>query len=221
MLSQEREVQLKLGSPGSSSPVVISSQDSISTNSSSPLPVYPSSTLTQHGNQTVTNHGASTSQSWRTSCVLSVAQPEKASLDRDKEYQTSCLRSASELNDGELPLDEEYMEDDFETYSIPDNFDDIFQEDAPPLISSSAAGPPRSQITTRTPSCNSASLQPMLVGNSGGPVPRTNISTQRIQTGKAATTGCGAKDDSAEFRGQYRHTKEMYKVFTQVQYIIL
>ena len=115
------------------------------------------------------------------------------------------------------------MEDDFEIYSIPDNFDD-FQEDPPPQKStpfpplSSAADPPRSQITTRTPT--SAFLQPVFVGGRGGALPHTTPNTQRFQAvRKPASRGCGAKDDSAEFCGQYRHTKEMYKVFTQVIYV--
>ena len=220
LLSQEREVQLKLGSASTSSPVVISSQDSISTNSS-PLPVYPSFTPTQHVNQSLPDHGASTGQSWRTSCVLSVAQSAMASassMDQDEEFQAS----ASELNDDELPLDEDYAEDDFETYSIPDNFDDFLQEDPPPQASTpfsppcSTANPPRPQITNRTPPCSSAALQPVFVGNKGGAVPCTTMNAQKFQAVKPASNGCGAKDDSSQFRGQYRHTKEMYKVFTQV-----
>lgn len=226
LLSQEREVQLKLGSPATSSPVVISSQDPISTNSS-PLPVYPSFTSTQHRNQSLPDHSASTGQSWRGSCVLSVAQSEKAlasSLDQDKEFQNGCLSSACEPNDDVPPLDKDYVEDDFESYSIPDNFDD-FQEEPPPQMFtpfsplSSTANPPRPQITNSAPMCTSAALQPVFVGSRGGAVPCTAMNTQRFQAVKPASSGCGAKDDSAEFRGQYRHTKEMYKVFTQVQHI--
>ena len=35
---------------------------------------------------------------------------------------------------------------------------------------------------------------------------------------KASTSGTGnqPKDDAAEFRGQYQHTREMYKIFNQV-----
>jgi hypothetical protein len=141
------------------------------------------------------------------------------SLDQGKEFHTSCLSRACELNDDELPLDEDYMEDDFETYSIPDNFDDMLEEEPPPKMSTpfpppiSTADPPRSQITNRTPPCSSAALQPVF---RGGAVPHTTANTQRFQAVKPATNGCGARDDSAEFRGQYRHTKEMYKVFTQV-----
>ena len=223
LLSQEREVQLKLGSPATSSPVVVSSQDSISTNSS-PLPVYPSFTPKQLGNQSLPDDSANTGQSWRGSCALSVAQSEKAlalSLDQDEEFQNSCLSSACEPNDDLLPLDEDYMEDDFESYSIPDNFDD-FQEEPPPQMSTpfsplcSIADPPRPQITTKPPT---AALQPVFVGNRGGAVPCTTVNTQRFQAVKPSSSGCGAKDDSTEFHGQYRHTKEMYKVFTQVQCI--
>ena len=225
LLSQEREVQLKLGSPATSSPVVVSSQDSVSTNSS-PLPVYSAFTPTQHGSQSLSDHRTSTGQTWRISGSLSVAQSETAlasSLEKDKEFQA---RSACELNDDELPLDEDYM-DDFDTYSIPDNFDDLLQEEPPPQMStpfppppSSTADPPRSQIANTTPPCSSAALHPVFVGNRGGAVPRTTVNTQRLQAVKPATNGCGAKDDSAEFRGQYRHTKEMYKVFTQVCYML-
>ena len=224
ILSQEREVQLKLGSPAASSPVVISSQDSVSTNSS-PLPVYPAFTPTQHSSQSLSDHRASTGQIWRTSGGLSVAQSEKAlasSLEKDKEFQAS---SACELSGDGLPLDEDYMDDDFDTYSIPDNFDDLLQEEPPPQMStpfppppSSTADPPRSQVTNTTRSCISAALQPESFVNRGGAVPRTTVNTQKLQavTCKPATNDCGAKDDSAEFRGQYRHTKEMRKVFSQV-----
>ena len=219
LLSQEREVQLKLGSPATSSPVVVSSQDSVSTNSS-PLPVYPAFTPTQHSSQSLSDHRASTGQTWRTSGGLSVAQSEKAlasSLEKEEEFQAS---GACEVNGDELPLDEDYMDNDFDTYSIPDNFDDLLQEEPPPQMStpfpppqSSTADPPRSQVINTTPPCISATLQPEF---RGGAVPRTTVNTQRLQAVKPATNGCAAKDDSAEFRGQYRHTKEMRKVFSQV-----
>ena len=112
------------------------------------------------------------------------------------------------------------MNYDFETYSIPENFDD-FQEDPPPQKPSSfcplssTAGPPRSQITNRAPTL--AAFQPVFAGNRGGALSHTTPNTQRFHAvTKPVSRGCGAKDDSAEFRGQYRHTKEMYKVFTQV-----
>ena len=226
MLSQEREVLSKLSSsvhqlsPAISSPIVISSQDSASTNSS-PLPVYPSFTPTQYKSRTFENSGAlntNTSHSWRGSCVLS-DKSMPFSLDRQS---AGCLSSSDpELNDDILPqkVDDEYMEEEFESYCIPDNFDD-FQEDSPhPQRSSSllsAADLPKSQMMTGASTYASSSQLPLHTGNCGGLLASTS-NTQRFQPVIPTSSGSSAtKDNSTEFCGQYRHTKEMFKVFTQV-----
>ena len=237
LLSQEREFQSKLSSSGHtqfspflSSPVVISSQDSASTNSS-PLPIYPSFIPSPHGNRSFPNSdlhsSTNTGQSWKGNCVLHVPQSDKTlPSPLDQESENGHLGSTCELNDDILPQDEEYMyiEEDLESYSIPDNFDDFpedppLQQAAPFSRFTSAVDPPKStyqQNTTRAPTIStSTALQPAVAGNRGV-LPMTTTNSRSFQAVKPASGGSDAKDDSSEFHGQYSHTKEMYKVFNQV-----
>ena len=163
------------------------------------------------------------------------------------EYQDSeegCFDSSSgaqKFAENTPSCDEEFMDEDFESYSIPDNFDD-FQED-PPLRKPASDGTPSSSISL-APAVHLAKLTNF--EHSFAKTPSTNVTTSTTQSALSGTTtrgpllatanarnvlplkpassgsssgggGGGCKDDSSEFRGPYKHTKEMFKVFTQVQ----
>ena len=228
LLSQERELQSRLntGCQSTSSPIVISSQESISS-ISSPTTVYPT-TSTSSGAFPSLHDGNSSSKSlgdghsWRGWLDSS----ERTPLERQG-YGKECFDDAGEIMS---PLEEEeFMEEDFE------NFDDFQEEPSPQELASGTPDPPFSaihparptfdQASTRTtvPCATAYSTQSAATGTRGSSL--TATSARNVLPLKPASSSGGGggggnggcKDNSSEFRGPYNHTKEMFKVFTQVR----
>ena len=223
LLSQERDLQTKIGtehnySPSASaSPIVISSQGSSCINPSPGTPTLHSRGADQDGPtpiNTVNSHSY------------------EARFISDETHQKggeSCLgdvRGAVEI----ASCDEEFIEEDHESYSFADNFDD-FQDEPPPQKPTSVAQSCSVFTSPVNPSEESTSNQIIASTSTGisrttsaqstisrGTLPTTNaISKFSVSTQKQVVSGGDAcKDNSAEYRGPYQHTKEMFKVFTQV-----
>ena len=241
LLSQERELQCRLNtgchsSSAISSPIVISSQDSVSTNAS-PMPLCPSPSVTPCASEAFASlKGGHTSSGtgggdfcWR----------GKSGLDgtrwKCQDNEEHCFSGSSAV-ENTPSYDEEFMDEDFESYSIPDNFDD-FQEDPPPQKSTSntpnsyvslapnvcLAKPTNFEKSFASTNVTTTTTHSALSGT-GGPLLATT-SARNVLPLKPASSGgdggdgggSGCKDNSSEFRGPYKHTKEMFKVFTQVQ----
>ena len=222
ILSQERDIQRKLNRPPATlSPIVISSQESVSTDPS-PTQVNPSSlsTLPSTDNSVSKQSGLMSASSYGYS--QSISNKALMSVDEGCDSNMYPLEEEEE----ETPQDDYFMEEDFETYSIPENFDDFLENPQPPLVASStpglhhssSIGLPKSALAEKPMSATKAvtiASEPAHVGireslpstSSGG------VSTAKPVSSKG---GSASKDDSPEFRGQYKHTKEMFKVFTQV-----
>ena len=140
--------------------------------------------------------------------------------------------SKAKLVDENEPLEDDYytMEEDFEEFTIPENFDD-FQEDPQPQVAAGCTeslshrptlGPLKSAVNAATGWSNPAA--PTTVSTSRqrdvgtrGALPTTSTRPVSVPKPSASSGGGNAsKDNSAEFRGPYEHSKDMYKVFTQV-----
>ena len=88
------------------------------------------------------------------------------------------------------------------------------------------------QYTSLSPVTNRPTLSFGCAGNSSTPANQSIFKPPFLKSGNAAQkdssfmgkfslTSSGNKaprDDSSEFRGQYQHTREMYKIFSQVSY---
>ena len=214
-----------------SSPIVISSQESISSCGTKPSPVStssPSFTTTQHGNGTFPHQDAPISTtsdgeySWMSNPVPA---SHMAQHTPHQDTGKDCFSSTWDFEcDNPSLHDKVFGDEDFESYPIPDNFDD-FQEypqplkptvSAPSTCLSSAACPPKStlnQVSTRSQSTFSSSKS-SYAGNRGPSSTATHTSVQVLKPTPGGGDAC--KDNSVEFRGPYPHTKELFKVFTQV-----
>ena len=145
--------------------------------------------------------------------------------------ETDCISKARLVDENE-PLEDDYysMEEDFEEFTIPENFDDFQEDPQPQMVASSGeslshrptVGPLKSAINAApgwsnpTAPTTVSTSQQRDVGTRG-PLPTTNTRPVSVLKPSASSGGGNAsKDNSSEFRGPYEHSKEMYKVFTQV-----
>ena len=123
-----------------------------------------------------------------------------------------------------LSDDEDYMDED---YSFPDNFDDFQEDPAPqPPASSLPSQSKTSAVRPQRIESNQFPAGASATNTTAGtatrmPLPSSGSSRNTTPHKSSLGRGDSTQDNSSEFRGPYQHSKEMFKVFKQVQYMYI